>query len=90
MFEDYVGPPDKPIRFIGRHEHLREDLIIALHLSGETVNESSVDAVPPSNVSRFGDAARWTPALFDAVTLSERRAFERFGYVPERAKSVPG
>ena len=81
MFEDYVGPPDRPIDFIGRFESLVDDLVRALHGAGETFDESALRATPPVNVSGPHEAV-WTPRLVDLVVKSEERALHRFGYAP--------
>jgi hypothetical protein len=81
MFEDYVGPPDRPIDFIGRYETLADDLVRALRTAGESFDESALRATPPVNVSGPCEAS-WTPALVDAVVKSEARALQRFGYEP--------
>jgi hypothetical protein len=90
MFEDYVGPPNRPISFIGRFDCLRSDLALALRLAGEPVDDAIVAAEPARNPSVVSaDLARWTPDRFKAVAQSERRAFERFGYAPEAAQAAP-
>ena len=81
MFEDYVGPPDRPIDFIGRHETLADDLVRALRTAGEPFDEGMLRATPPVNASRPYEAI-WTPALVDAVVESEERTLRRFGYEP--------
>jgi hypothetical protein len=81
MFEDYVGPPDRPIDFIGRHESLADDAVRALQLAGEVFDESVFRATPPVNVS-YPYEALWTPRLIDAVVKSEENALNRFGYAP--------
>jgi len=81
MFEDYVGPPERPIDFIGHFESLADDLVRALRSAGESFDESALRTTPPVNASHSYDAV-WTPALVDAVVKSEERALQRFGYEP--------
>jgi hypothetical protein len=79
---EYVGPPEAPIEFIGRFEHLVEDLVLALTLAGERFDETVIRNMPPSNVSDKKKApAAFTPALEAMVRSAEADVFERFGYV---------
>ena len=81
IYEQYVGPPEDPIEFIGKQENLVEDLITALKLAGEPFNESSIRAFPPQNVSdRTRFDATYTPELERLVREAERAAIERYGY----------
>jgi hypothetical protein len=84
MFQDYVGPVDDEIDFIGRFETLTDDLIRALRLSGESFDEVAVRSTPPVNVS-YGHDVVWTTELVDAIARSEIDAFNRFGYKPALA-----
>jgi hypothetical protein len=50
FYERFVGPPGDEIDFIGRHEHLVDDLVRGLTLAGETFDERMVREHPPRNV----------------------------------------
>jgi hypothetical protein len=81
VFEQYVGPPDNPIEFIGKQENLVEDLIKALKLAGEKFDESIIRTFPPQNVSdRIRFDATYTPELERRVREAERAAINRYGY----------
>jgi Sulfotransferase family len=81
MFEDYVGPPDRQIEFIGRFERLPDDLVHALRLAGEAFDERALRETPHANVSSWPPRdARWSRSLAEAVRRAERDAFDRFGY----------
>lgn len=78
---DFVGPPEAPIEFIGRFEHLVEDLVTALTLAGEHFDAEAIRTLPPYNVSDKRKApAIWTDRLEAAVRTAEAEVFERFGY----------
>ena len=47
MFEDYVGPPEREIAFVGRYERLVDDLVTALRLGGVTFDERRIRTHPP-------------------------------------------
>lgn len=81
VYEQYVGPPNDTIEFVGKQENLVEDLITALRSAGEEFDESLIRAFPPQNVSdqtRF--IATYTPELERRVREAERAAIERHGY----------
>lgn len=79
--QDFVGPPDAPIEFIGRYENLVEDLVRALSLAGEDFDAGAIRGLPPYNVSDKRKApAVYTPALEAAVRHAEAEVFTRFGY----------
>jgi hypothetical protein len=81
MFADYVGPRERAIEFIGRFEHLADDLVLALTSAGELFDEARLRGTPAVNTSRGMTAGSdWSLELIDAVASSERDAFERFGY----------
>ena len=81
VYEQYVGPPENPIEFIGKQENLVEDLITALGRAGETFNASLIRAFPPRNVSdRTRFDATYTPELERLVREAERAGIERYGY----------
>jgi hypothetical protein len=81
MFEDYVGPTNREIEFVGRFERLADDLVHALRLSGETFDETDLRRTAPVNVSMWPtNDALWSPARAVAVERAERDCLTRFGY----------
>ncbi len=81
LFQQYVGPPGGEIEFIGRYERLADDLIAALTMAGEGVDEDAIRKCPPQNVGdRHRFPAEYTRELEGAVRESERQTLERFGY----------
>lgn len=82
-FLEYTGPEDSPyVHFIGRQENLREDLIQALRLAGEKVNEQVIRALKPDNVAASSEEWRercsYTPELQEAVLKTEDAIIQRF------------
>ena len=89
-FAAFVGPEGGEIEFVGRHENLREDLITALSLAGESFDPEAIRSLPPKNVSdRRRFPARYSEELEAAVRASEAEALRRFGYEPGRVGSAP-
>lgn len=81
MFENYVGPPEREISFIGRYESLVDDLVGALQLCGATFDECALRATPPVSVSGVPrELTACSVELADRVRLSEQGAIRRFGY----------
>ena len=85
MYEDYVGPPEREISFIGRFECLADDLVRALTTFGIPFDESRLRGTPPINASPgwFSESV-WNPGLACAVAAAESRAMTRFGYTLEQ------
>lgn len=80
MFEDYVGPPDNEIDFVGRFESLADDLVRALRMIGAAFDEQTVRETLPVNVSHTAvDLAVWSEELAQRVRSSEAAAMTRFG-----------
>jgi len=81
MFQDYVGPPDDEINFVGRFESLADDLVRVLQMVGETFDEQAIRNTSPVNISHTSeDLACWTEVLANRVRHSEYAAIARFGY----------
>jgi hypothetical protein len=79
IYEQFVGTPADEIDFVGRYEHLADDLCIALRLAGETFNEAALRSAAPANVNDYARfPAFYEPDLAFALARSERRAIERF------------
>ncbi len=78
---DFVGEEGNEIEFIGKYEHLVEDLIRALRLAGESFDEEAVRNTPPYNVSsksRF--PVEYADELEKAIRYTENKVIKRFGY----------
>jgi len=77
QYEQYVGPPEDPIDFIGRYERLADDLVRALNLAGEEFNEAKLRACRPANVAG-GEVPPYDVELARALRSSEHAAVSRF------------
>lgn len=82
-FLEYTGPEGDPyVHSIGRQENLREDLIQALRLAGEHVDEQVIRTLEPDNVAASSDEwskrCRYTPELQEAVCKAEDDIIQRF------------
>jgi hypothetical protein len=78
-FARYIGPPSRPIEFIGRFEMLVDDLVRGLREAGENFDEQVLRLHPPDNVN---DYARF-PAVYRRnvaarLAESERAVIDRF------------
>ena len=84
--EEYTNIIDNvpwPINFIGRCENIVEDLITALKLSGEDVDESLVRSIPKINDSDLDGKppkfwAPYTIELIDRVLATESVPITRY------------
>ncbi len=86
LFQAYVGPPGA-IDFVGRFEHLVEDLSIALCSAGYELDASRLQRVRPENVSDYrGHPAEYPPDLLRAMLAVERYGVDR--WYPEWAGAV--
>jgi hypothetical protein len=75
-YEQFVGPPEDPIDFIGRYESLVDDLVTALELAGQAFNEASIRATPAINVS---DSPKGIPpSIWSDFMLAEAETYDRF------------
>ncbi len=85
MYRVHVGADGSNVNFIGKQEHLMEDLLHVLNEAGEEYAEESIRAVPPVNeaaqLSAWKDQCQYTPELAAAVAQSEHWAMEMFDYV---------
>ena len=80
-FEIFVGSRGSEIEYIGKYEHLCENLIAALYAAGEEFDEDAIRRCPPKNVSNKDlFPAYLTPELESRIRLSERDALKRFFY----------
>lgn len=70
------------INFIGKTEHLKDDLLTVLNVLNLTFDRNSVDETPRQNVSpASSDNIIWDPELRKTVTLLELPALVHFGYL---------
>lgn len=51
--ERFIGPPSQPVDFIGRFEHLADDLVRALKQAGEPFDERALRRCEPANVNDY-------------------------------------
>lgn len=79
--ERFVGHRDSEIDFVGKHETLCDDLIMALRLAGERVDEQALRNTKPRNVSKPVHC-NITTALARRIESAEAEAMERFTYTP--------
>ena len=88
LFEQFVGPPDAEVTFVGRHERLVDDVCLALRLAGEPFHEPTLRDFPRVNVSDYRPGQALYPrALAERLAEVESRAIRRFypwEPVPER------
>jgi hypothetical protein len=79
LFERFVGPPDREITFIGRYEHLVDDVCFALATSGQSFDERALRSHPKVNASDYGvRGGRYPRSLAVRLAEVERRGIERF------------
>lgn len=79
VYELYTGPNDAPIDFIGRQEHLADDIVRALHLAGESFDEAALRDTPKANQTYLKPS--YNEVTRELVLLSEYRAVRRHGYL---------
>ena len=80
MYAWYATPA---IDFVGKQEHLVDDLMTALRTIGCAFDERALRARPPVNASARSGVPAWDPVLKSEVASAESAAFERFGYSVE-------
>jgi hypothetical protein len=79
LFEQFVGPPEAEITFIGRHEHLADDVCLALRIAGEPFDEALLRSHPKRLVSDYSAPGSLYPAsLARRLADAEQIAIERF------------
>jgi len=79
LFERFIGPPERPISFIGRYEHLTDDLARAVRLAGEPFDEARLRSTLPENVGDYQRfPACYDPVLAQALAEAEHRTIDRF------------
>ncbi len=92
-FARYIGPPSRPISFIGRYEALVDDLARALREAGEEFDEQALRSHPPDNVNDYERfPALYRPDVAARLADSEHAVIERFyaeDPIPERLLAAP-
>jgi hypothetical protein len=78
-FERYIGPPDRPISYIGRFEALVDDLVQALALAGEQFDEAALRAHQATNRNDYERyPAEYVPDVAARLAAAEHALLERF------------
>ena len=79
LFERFTGPPESPASFVGRYEHLVDELVVALHEAGQEFDEEALRSFPPRNV---GDptylGVPYRKDLVRRLAKAERAAIDRW------------
>lgn len=79
--EWYCGPPDDEIDFVGRFEHLVDDLVSALSIAGERFDEARLRKTRPVNVGDYKSVStRCSDELRARLLVTEAKGLTRFGY----------
>lgn len=87
FYEQYVGPPEAPIHFIGRVERIVDDFLRAMAAIDWPVDRRVLGRIPRQNVSSspLGQPV-WLPERERAILDLERPIFERF--YPDELESL--
>lgn len=85
LLDNFLGQAGVAVDFLGRQEHLVDDLLLALRLAGEPHDAAAIRAVAAANVSAAATVAVYTPAARAAVLRGERYVLRRCGYDGEPA-----
>jgi hypothetical protein len=83
-YEQFVGPRDQEIDFVGRYESLEDDVISALRAAGQDFDEDALRSFPPINAS--GPHPDCPEEMKLQLMRAESEAYERF-YRSETATS---
>jgi hypothetical protein len=86
LLERFTGPPQSGVSFVGRFEHLVDDLVEALTQAGQPFDEEVLRSFPPRNV---GDTrylgVPYRKDLVRRLAQAERMAIQR--WYPETTRS---
>jgi hypothetical protein len=82
LAEMYGAFVDKGMHYVGRHEHLADDLISILGYLGVDFNPEYVRRREPANVSKKLEIV-WRADLQEGIERLDYAAFARFGYQTE-------
>jgi tetratricopeptide (TPR) repeat protein len=83
LYARYAGRPERQVTFVGRTEHLADDLVRLLHLAEEKFDENALRSVPPINTTSVRPSI--TREIEDLIYISEYEAACRFGYVDSQS-----
>ncbi len=82
LYRCYLGPDGNQLDYVGRQEHLADDLVEALRLAGETFDEAQLRATPRRNRSasmpRFAGQLGLSEETTQRVLECERWVIERY------------
>lgn len=82
IYKCYVGADNTWMDFVGRQENLVDDLVTALNLAGETIDEKRLRRLKPMNVSagipQFADRAIASPSMVERIESTERWVLDTF------------
>ena len=79
LVEEFVGSPTPKVDFVGRFEHLVDDVCLALRLGGESFSEPALRAHPRRNASdRDLFPAHYRPDVARRLAEAEHSTIERF------------
>ena len=79
LFEEYAGPEETPVDFVGHQEDLADGLVRFLIAAGEAFDERELRKTPRVNVSTERPEISEADSLL--ILLSEYSAFTRYGYI---------
>jgi Sulfotransferase family len=78
LYSNFVGPPERPISFVGRYERLVDDLVTGLRLAGEDFDETTLRSYEPVNIGDPRFRAQYTPELEQRLVAAEQEVIDRF------------
>jgi hypothetical protein len=82
VYKHFVGPENDWMDFVGRHEHLADDLVIALSRAGCEFDEGKLRSTPPVNTGAadpwFAEKIVASRELVGRVEEAERWVLETF------------
>jgi sulfotransferase famil protein len=76
LYDKHLGAVEDSVDFVGRYEHLEDDLVRALRLAGEEFDEGVVRGLRSTNES--GGSTWLLPEVLQALMESEQSAYQRF------------
>ena len=77
IYSQFAAPE---INFVGKQEHLRDDLLTVLRQRKFNIDKELLDRAPNVNASKTELPIRWDPGLLREVQSVERASLLRFGY----------